>query len=349
VQNKAIYNALQSLDALPSQTGHAGEYLTTDGTTASWGAVAGGGIQNESTNTGAIAIGGYNTTVGTNKGTQHSVIIGQSAQGRESSTSYPAVVVGYSATGNNGSVAVGRSANANKTSATYNTAVGARTDADNNGVAIGHYANAYTNAVAIGGSSSSSNKTYANGDGAIAIGSKAVANGAGTIQIGTGTNSNAGTVQVGTYPLLDATGTIVAERLPAGSGADTSLSNLTDAGKIAIAHNASIGELYDTLTPASQTYTAPADGYFYVMGVSTTRDGAIAFYRTNNSEAFSSSPLVFRYGTTNNVSVVAGYCPCKKGDRIAALIENMQFTYSGYSNLGMKFFYAVGSESEQGA
>jgi hypothetical protein len=85
------------------------------------------------------------------------------------------------------------------------------------------------------------------------------------------------------------------------------------------------------------------------MGVSTTRDGAIAFYRTNNSETFNSSPLIFRYGTTNNVSVVAGYYPCKKGDEVGVLIENMQFTYSGYSNLGMKFFYAVGSESEQGA
>jgi len=220
IQNKAVYDALQNVDSLPSQTGHSGEYLTTDGTTASWSAVSGGGIQNESTNTGAIAIGGYNTTVGTNKGTQYTVLIGDSAQASESSTSYPSVVIGYNARGNNGSVAVGRAANSNRTSATYNTAIGARTDADNNGVAIGHYANAYTNAVAIGGASSSSNKTNANGDGAIAIGSKAVAGGAGTIQIGTGTNSTAGTVQIGNYPLLDTTGKIYSDRLPSG-GAPT--------------------------------------------------------------------------------------------------------------------------------
>jgi hypothetical protein len=32
------------VDALPSQTGNAGEYLTTDGTTASWAAVVSGAV-----------------------------------------------------------------------------------------------------------------------------------------------------------------------------------------------------------------------------------------------------------------------------------------------------------------
>ena len=36
VQNKVITQALQNVDALPSQTGHSGEFLTTDGTDASW-------------------------------------------------------------------------------------------------------------------------------------------------------------------------------------------------------------------------------------------------------------------------------------------------------------------------
>lgn len=40
VQNKAIYAALQNIDALPSQTGNSGKFLTTNGTTASWAAVS---------------------------------------------------------------------------------------------------------------------------------------------------------------------------------------------------------------------------------------------------------------------------------------------------------------------
>lgn len=39
---------LENIDALPSQTGNAGKYLTTDGTTASWGTVSGGGTTNDS-------------------------------------------------------------------------------------------------------------------------------------------------------------------------------------------------------------------------------------------------------------------------------------------------------------
>lgn len=216
IQNKAVYDALQDLDALPSQTGHAGEYLTTDGTTASWGAVAGGGIQNESTNTGAIAVGGYNSTVSsTYKGTGGTVLLGNGAKARDNNSSYSAVVIGNNAAGANGSTAIGRSANTTYYDKTYNTALGHYADAHNYGVSVGAYAKSYTNAVAIGGGTNS-NKTYANGDGAIAIGHQAVAEGANTIQIGTGTNSTAGTVQIGNYPTLDANGKIVSDRLPSG-------------------------------------------------------------------------------------------------------------------------------------
>lgn len=221
VQNKAVYAALQNIDALPSQTGQSGKYLTTDGTTASWGTVQSGGIQNEATSSGALAIGGYNSTVGSSKGTNNTVLIGTSAQAKDSNTSYPSVVIGYGANGKNHTVAIGRAANANSTSSTYNTAVGARTDADNSSVAVGYYAKSYINAVAIGGGTSTSARTYANGDSAIAIGKQAVAEGTNTIQIGTGTNSTAGTVQIMSYPLLDATGKIVADRLPSGGGALT--------------------------------------------------------------------------------------------------------------------------------
>lgn len=216
IQNKAVYDALQDVDALPSQSGNNGKFLTTDGTNASWATVASGGIQNETTTTGALAIGGYNSTVGSSKGTQNTVLIGASAQATDSSTSYPSVVIGYSAIGKNHSVAIGRAANENRKTSTYNTTVGARANAHNNGVAVGYYANAYTNAVAIGGGTSTSARTNANGDGAIAIGKQAVAGGANTIQIGTGTNSTEGTVQILSYPIMDATGKIPVGRLPDG-------------------------------------------------------------------------------------------------------------------------------------
>lgn len=327
IQNKAVYDALQNVDSLPSQTGQSGKYLTTDGTNASWGTVSAGGIQNESTNTGAIAIGGYNTTVGTNKGTQHSVIIGDGAQGRENSASYPAVVIGYSASGNNGSVSVGRSANANNTSSTYNTAVGGRAGANNNSVAIGYYAEAYTNAVAIGGTSSSTYKTRANGDGAIAIGSKAVANGAGTIQIGEGTNSTAGTVQIGEYPLLDATGELNISRFPV-SASSLSMPGLK----------------YDDISMSlDNNYVAPSNGYFIYSQRSgqTTRWVCFDLVDPNNNNE--SSYRTVCWTASNTAAEGCVIIPVAKGDTV-----RLTGTLTGEVIMS-RFVYAKGSESEWSA
>lgn len=210
VQNKAVYAALQD----KQDTLIAGTNITISGNTIS---ATGGGsanaIENESTNTGAIAVGGYNSTVSsTYKGTGGTILLGNGAKARDNNSSYSAVVIGNNAAGANGSTAIGRSANTTYYDKTYNTALGHYADAHNYGVSVGAYAKSYTNAVAIGGGTNS-NKTYANGDGAIAIGSQAVAEGANTIQIGTGTNSTAGTVQIGQYPILDTNGKIPSDRL----------------------------------------------------------------------------------------------------------------------------------------
>jgi len=57
----ALQTAIDNFEALPSQTGQAGKFLTTDGTTASWASVAGGlsyqGTWNASTNTPTLASG----------------------------------------------------------------------------------------------------------------------------------------------------------------------------------------------------------------------------------------------------------------------------------------------------
>ena len=57
----ALQAEIDNFEALPSQTGNAGKFLTTDGTTASWASVAGGlsyqGTWNASTNTPTLASG----------------------------------------------------------------------------------------------------------------------------------------------------------------------------------------------------------------------------------------------------------------------------------------------------
>ena len=69
----SLQNQINSFQALPSQTGNAGKFLTTDGTTASWASVAGGlsyqGTWNASTNSPTLAsstgTNGYYYVVGT--------------------------------------------------------------------------------------------------------------------------------------------------------------------------------------------------------------------------------------------------------------------------------------------
>lgn len=335
IQNKAVYDALQNVDSLPSQTGNSGKYLTTDGTNASWATVQSGGIQNESQSKGAIVIGGYDATTTAPIGGIGTILLGQSASARDNNSSYAAVVIGYNAAGGNGSISIGKSANNTTYDKTFNVGIGQTASANNYGVAIGAYAKSSTNAVAIGGTSSSSNRTNANGDGAIAIGHAAVAGGAGTIQIGAGTNSTAGTVQIGAYPLLDATGTIVSARLPAGgSGADTSLSNLTDTGKITAAHLAMPSSTtYEDLTlgASGDSYYAPADGY-------------VVFCKDMGGSANYISVTAMGSGIADSKSAPAHnwpsvYVPVTAG-------EEFQVYFSGTGEVSVfRFVYAVGSES----
>lgn len=335
IQNKAVYDALQNVDSLPSQTGHAGEYLTTDGTNASWGAVAGGGIEYETQQSGAIVLGGYNATTTAPRGGMGTILLGNGASARDNNSSYASVVVGYTAKGGNGSVSIGRSANNSTYDKTFNVGIGYYATANNYAVALGTYTTAYNNGVAIGSGASTSNRTNANGDGAIAIGHTAVANGAGTIQIGAGTNSNAGTVQIGQYPLLDATGTIFSARLPAGgSGADTSLSNLSDTGKITAAHLAMPSSTtYEDLTlgTSGDSYYAPADGY-------------VVFCKDMGGSANYISVTAIGSGIADSKSAPAHnwpsvYVPVTAG-------EEFQVYYSGTGEVSVfRFVYAVGSES----
>lgn len=89
--------------SLPDQTGHAGEFLTTDGTDASWGTI--NALENTATGTSAIAIIGQASSVG-------SIGIGL----QSSATGNAAVAIGWGATtGAYGALALGGSAKANAT------------------------------------------------------------------------------------------------------------------------------------------------------------------------------------------------------------------------------------------
>ena len=104
-----------------------------------------------------------------------------------------------------GDVTIGGKVNTTGTRDAGNVVIGSgATTVGDNGVIIG----------------SAAEVTGANNKNAIAIGYEAVSAANGAIQIGQGTNSTANTTQIGNYPLLDATGKIVEDRLPNNVGKD---------------------------------------------------------------------------------------------------------------------------------
>lgn len=163
---------------LPDQTGQSGKFLTTDGTDASWATIS--ALQNTATSANSLTILGSAATVG-----QNNLNIGQSS----------------SVEGPN-STAVGVSARSWYPDAT----------------ALGYIARAdKERAIAIGsGANVSANGTGTYG---IAIGYSATVMAGGAIQIGGNgrTNSEAGTLCIGSgnnnYKLLDSDGTIPTARL----------------------------------------------------------------------------------------------------------------------------------------
>lgn len=186
-----------SSGGLPSQTGNAGKFLTTDGTDASWTTINGvpdpAGyawkfLTNDGTN---VSWSSYNVLL--NVATQS----GSIAAGGNSSAVYEAAVAigSFSSVSGRDSVAIGSGAKSNTS-----------------GVGVGTSSSAYYNSVAIGYFA----KTTAES----------------AIQIGYGTNSTQKTLQIGykvgntywTYTLLDSDGTIPAARhatLPAADGTYT--------------------------------------------------------------------------------------------------------------------------------
>lgn len=113
--------------------------------------------------------------------------------------------------------------------------------------------------------------------------------------------------------------------------ANTSLSNLTPAGKTVCAHMAMPSGTYDNLTlgTTGATYTAPADGYF-ALASTFDANGYLYMYRSGTP----------RYGTTLGYVAsqwVDSFIPVAKGDVI--IIQ-----YNGTASVqSFKFIYANGA------
>ena len=175
---------------LPSQTGHSGEFLTTDGTSVSWAAVSGGSLPSQTGNAGKFL-----TTDGTDASWSDKPLVN-------------------TATGNY-SMCVGQTGSS--ASGTYSLAVGSLANSAQRSVAIGS------------GATTTANYTTAIGDqagcyggqGAVAIGSAARANAANAIQIAAtnnvSVNSDTNTMKVananGNFEMMSADGTIPTARL----------------------------------------------------------------------------------------------------------------------------------------
>ena len=131
------------------------------------------------------------------------------------------------------------------------------------------------------------------------------------------------------------------------AGADTSLSNLTDAGKIQAAHLAMPSNVYDELTvPASGTIlTAPADGVYFLAGRSTGAGLQYIFLGTGTNSLDSARKAQWQLPYQSDVDEEIEF-PVYEGQEIC--IEYAGFTFTGlpYSAAGLKFFYAVGAESK---
>lgn len=120
--------------------------------------------------------------------------------------------------------------------------------------------------------------------------------------------------------------------------ADVDLSNITDTAKISIAHLGMPSNVYEDLTlgASGTTYTAPADGFFFVKKIAGSD-----WYYVQIQVLDDNNVLMFdMWDDAYRTSPIALFAPVKKG-------QNIRIYYNATGNTSaFRFFYAVGSESE---
>lgn len=113
--------------------------------------------------------------------------------------------------------------------------------------------------------------------------------------------------------------------------ANSALDNLTSAGKEVCAHQAMPSNKYVDLTLSAGTpYTAPADGYFTIIGSATAVNGYVML--SNEAKQMVNNPI-----TTIAGGGLAAFLPVEKGDVV-------RIYYNNYSNNIFRFIYANGAQ-----
>ena len=264
--------------SLPSQTGNAGKFLTTDGTDASWATI--NALQNTATGTGSLAINTSDPVIGSSNvvingyyGSIDSsslavVIGGRILSSRTSPYLNYSVVIGYSATISNGAqynVVIGGEA---ESSYSYNVCIGYKAHTSNGSKGI------LLNA--------SGNNSYLNANNAILFdvsGYGAYNNDANTFKIA---NTN------GTFEIMSADGTIPEARL-----ADTT--------------NATAGQVLTLDSNLNAVWATPSGG-----GASS----ATATLAVNDWSSNTQTVSVTGVSASNNVIVAAA--PASQADYTSA-------------------------------
>lgn len=254
--------------ALPDQTGHSGEFLTTDGTDASWAAI--NALQNTATGTDSLSVGKATTA--------NNVVTVVNSNAASVTTAQGSAVVGSGAVSQaRDGVAFGRLASIYSTNGEYGIAIGGNSGTHGrSGINIGYGAGSN------GG----------NGDYGIAIGREANAKQNYSIQLGRGDNNEAGTFYVASYynsanvnyKLMDADGTIPTARFTTDPVSDgTYVPTLTISSGV-----------------ATRSWSAPSSGLPSQTG------NAGKFLTTDGTDAsWSDKPLV-NTATGNNSLTVGG-------------------------------------------
>lgn len=92
-----------------------------------------------------------------------------------------------------------------------------------------------------------------------------------------------------------------------------------------------------TLGTSGTTYTAPADGWFYISKKSSASDQSISFnYLNGNNEVYASWNMI----STNTSQILSFLRPVSKGQKV-----QINYASTGVTN-DFKFIYALGSEPQ---
>lgn len=295
---------------LPDQTGHSGEFLTTDGTDASWATVD--ALKNTATGTSSLSVGKATTA--------NNVVTVVNSNAASVTTAQGSAVVGSGAVSQaRDGVAFGRLASVYSINGEYGIAIGGNSSTrGRSGINIGYGAGSN------GG----------NGDYGIAIGRAAQAKQNYSIQLGNGSNNEAGTFYVASYynsanvnyKLMDADGTIPTARFTTDPSADgTYVPTLTIASGV-----------------ATRSWSAPSGGLPSQTG------NAGKFLTTDGTDAsWSDKPLVNK-STTGDGIVIAGSGESNRKNIVIGYNTSgtMETLALGHSTRASGYSLAIGNGAE---